>query len=331
MFRQQIFLTGSTGMLGNYLARELSNKGYSVVALAEPYADTSSICDINNLTIVIGNILDSAFLSEAIRGCDYVIHAAASTSVVPARNKKVIEINLTGTLNIIEACCLNKIKRLVYVGSANSFGFGTMECPGDETKLCNSHSFGLDYIDSKFVAYKKVIEAVRENRINACVVCPTFMFGKFDSGKGSGSMIVAIAKGKLPGYTKGGRNFIYAKDVARAICNCVTMGENGEAYILGHQNLSYQNAFNLIAKTIGVKPPKIKIPGWAALFYGRINEAYCKLIGKNPTVTYALAKISNKGFYYDSTKAVLELQLPQTPIDVAIKECYMWLKTNNHF
>lgn len=330
MSREKIFLTGATGMQGSNLIRLLTDKGYFVKALAEPGADTSTIDNIKNTSVCFGNILSSQFLTEETRGIDYVIHAAASTSVVPARDKKVIEVNLYGTKNIISACHKNNVKKLIYVGSANSFGYGTFELPGNETSPFNSGKFGLDYIDSKYEAYKLVLKAANDSIVSACVVCPTFMFGKYDSGKGSGSMIIAVAKNKLPGYTNGGRNFVYVNDVAQAIANCIVLGKNGEAYVLGHQNLKYKDAFGIIGAVIGTTPPKIYIPSWASLSYGLLNEYFCFLLKKKPTVTFAISKIGNEGFYYDCTKAVVELKMPQSPIDVAIRECYEWLKLKNH-
>ena len=157
-------------------------------------------------------------------------------------------------------------------------------------------------------------------------MCPTCMLGKYDSKPGSGAMIVSLHSQKLPGYSRGGRNYVYAGDVAVSVVNAIEFGRIGEAYILGNQNMNYKTAFNLIAKTIGVLPPRIGLPGSVVLLYGVICTCINKLTKKTVPNNIPMAKIANEGFYYDCSKAINELKLPQTPIEIAIRECFLWLK-----
>jgi dihydroflavonol-4-reductase len=143
-------------------------------------------------------------------------------------------------------------------------------------------------------------------------------------------MIIALYKGKVPGYTSGGRNYVCAKDAAVAIANALTRGRIGECYILGNQNLSYNEAFTKIAVTIGVKPPAIPIPSVFAKLYGMIGTITGKLSGKTPAISYPLSRIACDEHYFSAAKAVKELELPQTPVEVGIKECFEWLKENGY-
>lgn len=329
MKNSMVFLTGAEGFLGNHITRELLSRNYSVKALVEPGKSNLTLKGLNNVTVCYGNILDETFINEATANCDYIIHAAANTSIYPARNPRVKEINVNGTKNIIAATIKNKPKKLIHVGSVNSFGYGTLSFPGNETVPFNCAKFHLDYIESKYLAHQEVLKAVKSNQIPAVIVCPTFMLGKYDSKPGPGALIVSAYNNNLPGYTNGGRNYVYVNDVAAAIVNALVLGRIGESYILGHQNLNYKDSFELIARTIGVKSPTIHIPDNIIIVYGAINEFICKLLKIIPKVTYAIAQISTEGFYYDSSKAVTELNMPQTPIDIAIKECFTWLKENN--
>lgn len=328
MKNSTVFLTGAEGLLGNHITRKLISNNYKVKALVEPGKSNATLQELNNITICYGSILDAKYIERETKDCAYIIHAAASTSVYPARNLLVKEINVNGTKNIIEASIKNKSKKVIHIGSANSFGYGTIEFPGNETLPFNCGKFNLDYIDSKYLAHQEVIKAVKTQAVPAVIVCPTFMLGKYDSKPGSGALVASIFKKNLPGYTSGGRNYVYVNDVAVAVVNALTLGRIGESYILGHQNLNYKDAFELIASVVGVKGPAHHIPDKIALIYGAINEFICKTLHITPKVTYAIAQISTKEFYYDSSKAVSELKMPQTPIDIAIKDCFEWLKEN---
>ena len=230
----------------------------------------------------------------------------------------------------MDACKKNKVKRLIYVGTANSFGSGNLHNLGTEKNLYSSEHYGLDYMDSKYKAQLIVLENAKNGSLNAIVVNPTFMIGPFDSRPSSGEMVLSVFKRKIPGYTLGGKNFISVKDVAVAITNAITNARNGECYILGNENLTYKQAFEKIAKTIGVNPPRIKFPTKAVLAFGKINSFLATTFKYTTKMPYELTLLSSEIHYYSSAKARDELGLPQTPIEVAIKDCFEWFLENGY-
>lgn len=327
--KKKVFLTGAAGLLGSHVTRELLFRNYAVVAFVEHGKEPSTLLGLVDVTFVYGNILDREEVITASANCDYIIHAAASTAVIPARSQTVNSINVSGTQNIINAALTHSVKKLIYVGSANTFGYGSLQDPGNETRSFSGGKFGLDYIDSKYEAHQRVINAVKYNKLPAVIVCPTFMLGKYDSKPGSGAMVVSVHSEKLPGYSAGGRNYVYVADVAVAIVNAIELGKVGEAYILGNKNMDYKTAFGLIAKTIGAKAPAIKMPKLVVLIYGALCSFLYSVFKRPIPVNFQMARIANEGFYYDCSKAVNELRMPQTQIEIAISECYGWLKNQN--
>jgi dihydroflavonol-4-reductase len=283
----KILVTGADGLLGSNLVRELLARGSEVRALVESGRQQKTL---EGLTIekVQGNLLNSEDIVKVTLGCDAIIHCAASTSVWPTRSALVNRVNIEGTENIVNAVYQNKIKRLVYIGTANSFGFGSKEIPGTENNPYKSKKYGLDYMDSKYKAQQYVLREVKENKLPAIIVNPTFMFGPYDSKPSSGAMIIALYKGTVPGYTSGGRNYICAKDAAVAIVNALTKGQVGECYILGNQNLSYKEVFAKIGNALSVKPPVIPIPSIFAKLYGGMGSFVGKVTGKAPAISYPL-------------------------------------------
>jgi dihydroflavonol-4-reductase len=220
-----ILVTGADGLLGSNLVRELLARKYTVRALLQPARNTATL---NGLDIDArpGDLLDAASVLSAAQGCDAVIHAAALTTVWPARSSLIRAVNVTGTQNVLDAVDACNIRRLIYVGSASSFGFGTKVKPGSEGNAFVSHKYGLDYIDSKREAQNLVLAAASRG-LPCVVVNPTFMFGAFDSLVGPSAMIRALVHGQLPGHTTGGRNFVCVRDVATGIANALTMGRPG--------------------------------------------------------------------------------------------------------
>ncbi|MCD4770523.1 MAG: NAD-dependent epimerase/dehydratase family protein [Bacteroidales bacterium] len=325
----KILLTGADGVLGNNLVRLLLDKGYTVKVLIQSGRRAVFLEELP-IEIVSGDILVTENVDDAVRGCDIVIHAAAKTDTYPTRDKSYWDINVEGTRNIISAVKKYNVKKLLHVGTANSFGPGTIDNPGTEKNPYNGDRYRLDYMSSKYKAQRVLLGEIRDNNLKAIILNPTFMIGPYDSKPSSGAMILAVNSGKVPGYPPGGRNFVYVGDVATAIVNAIELGRIGEAYILGHENLNYKEIFSKMSTILGVKAPGMKMPGWATLAYGRIMSGIATVFRMNPGVCFPLALISTEDHYYTSGKAITELNMPQTPITEAIKESVSWFKENGY-
>jgi len=325
----KILVTGADGLLGSNLVRELLQQGHQVKAFVQPGRQQKTLAGLA-IEKFSGDLLNASDVIMAVEDCQAIIHAAAHTGVWPTRSEVINRVNLESTKNILAAAKHAGVQKLIYVGTANSFGFGSKQQPGVEGNPYRSAAYQLDYMDSKYKAQQLVLKEAKENSLPAVIVNPTFMFGPYDSTPSSGAMILALYKGKVPGYSVGGRNYICAKDAARGIANALTMGRNGECYILGNENLSYNEAFTKISTTIGVKPPSNRIPPWVAKVYGKVSSIAANITGKAPAVSYPLALISCHEHYYSPAKAVKELQLPQTPVEQGIRESFEWLKENGY-
>ncbi len=325
----KILVTGPDGLLGSSLVRELLKDGYEVKAFVFPGSRSQTLEGLP-IERFYGTILKQSDLLEAMAGCDAVIHAAANTNVWPTRSEKIRQVNFLGTQNAVEAALQRGVKRFIYVSSASSYHHGSKQTPGNETQPFTGSMYRLDYIDSKYQAQEYVLEAVRKRGLPGVVINPTFMFGEFDSMPSSGRMILAIYHGKVPGYTGGGKNFVYARDVARAIVNALTLGRIGECYIAGNVNLHYKELFEIIAREVGVKPPRMRFPAPFMRLVGWFGTASGKLFRRAPAINHSTAQISCDSQFYSPEKAVRELKMPQTEIASAIRSAFEWLKSNNY-
>ena len=325
----RVLITGPDGLLGSNIVRVFLERGYQVRTFQLPNSPSKTL-DGLDIERVYGNLLKTEDVVAAAKDCEVVVHAGANTSVWPLRSKIIRDVNIVGTENIIQACQEHQVKRLIYVSSAASFQFGTKEQPGSEESPFMGDIYGLDYIASKSEAHLIVEKTVKEQGLPAVIICPTFMFGPYDSKPSAGQMIVGLVDGKIPGYAPGGKNFVHVRDVATAVANAVDKGRIGESYIAGHENLSYKEIFQKIEAVTGAKTPRLPMPGPAIKFFGWANLTLARIFKFTPAVTYPLAKISTDGQYFTAAKAVKELDMPQTPIEEAISEAYNWLKANGY-
>ncbi|MEA1876657.1 MAG: NAD-dependent epimerase/dehydratase family protein, partial [Bacteroidota bacterium] len=88
----KVFITGGAGLLGSNIIRELLNRNYEIVCLVEKGSVTFTI-DQLPIRIITGDILDPDSYESEMKTCEFIIHAAASTSVWPVRSELVNQIN----------------------------------------------------------------------------------------------------------------------------------------------------------------------------------------------------------------------------------------------
>ncbi|MEA1910390.1 MAG: NAD-dependent epimerase/dehydratase family protein [Spirochaetota bacterium] len=325
----KVFVTGADGMLGSHICRELIRKNYSVRALIQEERSTGTLEGLK-IDKIYGDILDYEMILKGLGDCDALINVAASTQVWPSRSRHIWAINYDAVKLLAKAALSVKIDKFIHIGTATSFAPGSKKEPGTEFNEYTDFKYKLDYQDSKFAAQKYLLDLHKSENFPVCIVNPTFMFGAYDSKPGAGQMISSIFNGNVPGYTRGGKSYIAAKDVAVGVVNALNKGRNGECYLTSGVNLNYQEAFSRIADVINTNPPCKYIPGIFVNIFGLIGSFFGTVLKFNPKISFPMARISNADCYYSNKKAVQELDLPQTPLEEAIEECYTWLHENGY-
>jgi UDP-glucose 4-epimerase len=111
----KVLITGSSGHLGEALARALTEKGIDYIGV-----------DIlpSAFTTHIGSITNKAFIGEVVNEVDFVLHTATlhKPHVGTHSNQEFIDTNVTGTLNLLEEAYRKKVKGFIYTSTTSTFG-----------------------------------------------------------------------------------------------------------------------------------------------------------------------------------------------------------------
>ena len=83
-----------------------------------------------------------------------------------------------------------------------------------------------------------------------------------------------------------------------------------------------------LAEITSINAPKIVLPFWIPLLIAWLDEKVLPVLGKSPSIPLDGVKMSKQSMYYDSSKAVQELGLPQSPIRQALADAIDWFQTN---
>jgi dihydroflavonol-4-reductase len=322
------FVTGGAGFMGSAIVRELLKEGEEVKVLIRKTSDTRNI-DALEVERVVGDIRDSDSMKKALKGCDTLYFTAAFFAHWTPDKRLPYAVNVDGTKASLQAALEAGIQKVVYTSTNNTLGaHGAI--PVDETAEFNHWKTGDHYSMSKYLAEIEARSFVIKG-LPIVIVNPTLVIGTHDiKPTPSGQMIIDVATGKMPGYIEGGTNVIDVEDVARGHILAAKKGTVGERYLFGNKNIAVSDYFKLIADIAGVKPPTMKIPYHLAVALGYVFELGALITKKPPVVTASEVRIGKKQEYYDCSKAVQELGLPQTPIEIAINKAINWFRENGY-
>jgi nucleoside-diphosphate-sugar epimerase len=124
----KIVVTGGAGFIGSHLVPVLLANGYSVDvfdSLCSGKVENLKHClDNPQFHFIKADIRDKAALLESFRDVDAVVHLAALIDVAASVSNPALthEVNVTGTLNVLQAAARNNIKRVVFASSTAVYG-----------------------------------------------------------------------------------------------------------------------------------------------------------------------------------------------------------------
>jgi nucleoside-diphosphate-sugar epimerase len=120
----RVFVTGSAGHLGEALIRTLRSTGHHDVVGLDVMA--------SHFTSEVGSILDRSFVKRCMKGMDAVFHTATlhKPHVITHSRQHFVDINITGTLNLLEEAASVGIQSFVFTSTTSAFGAALMPPAG---------------------------------------------------------------------------------------------------------------------------------------------------------------------------------------------------------
>jgi dihydroflavonol-4-reductase len=330
---RRAFVTGGTGFIGANLVRLLVQEGYKVRALVRHSSCLDNLRSLD-VEIVKGN-LSNPDLWKQMLGCQVLFHVAARYSLWQADREQLYQDNVLGTRNVLAAANRANIERIVYTSSVAAIGVGSSDVNSSsilgkiEKGVDETYQSPLDqlighYKQSKFLAEQEAKHAVELGQ-DVVIVNPSTPIGPWDiKPTPTGDIILRFLRRKMPFYLDTGLNFIDVRDVAWGHILALEKGQKGDRYILGHQNLTLKQLLDQLAEITNLSAPKSSIPAWLPFSVAWIDERILAPLGKQPSVPLDGVRMANQRMYYDASKAVRELGLPQSPIFTALKDSVDW-------
>lgn len=322
-------VTGGTGFIGSNIALRLVERGWQARILARPEAD-HVLLEGGPFEFVHGDVLQPESLPPAFQGVDAVFHAAGVVDYWRQGVERMYTVNVEGTRNVAEAALRAGIPRFVHISSTAAMGIHPDEVV-DEHCTFNIKPERFVYGHSKYLAEGVVLDAVSRG-LPAVIVNPTTVIGPRDIRKVSSGMVVEVVKHCVPPMIPpGGTNVVPICDAAQGAIEACLKGRVGERYILGGENMTNQQLYQTIANVIGCGMKMRVMPRWQVSFLALLTDMLQPQTSGPVPLTGDRLRLESQMFYFDSSKARVAFQMPNTPLRVTIGRTFEWYESMGEF
>jgi len=225
MSYNRILVIGGAGFIGSHLLDELVKEDFEVIVFDD--LSTGRIENISHhlekrkIRFIEGDVRRRKDVEEALEGVEVVFHLAAITSVPYSvkHSKVTYEVNVNGTINLLEACLRNRVEKFIYLSTCAVYGEPEY-LPVDEKHPTNPIS---PYAESKLKAEQACMKFQEAYGLKTVVLRPFNIYGSRQRNDWYGGVIAnfieRLREGKPPliyGDGKQTRDFIYIDDAIRA-------------------------------------------------------------------------------------------------------------------
>lgn len=334
-----ILLTGGTGFIGSHLLYHLVSAGKKVRAIKR---DTSSLAQLqktfayystspekllDKIEWIEGDVLDISSLLKAFAGIQQLYHTAAVVSFHGTDKQQLIQTNIKGTANVVNAALEMKVGKLCHVSSIGALGRAASNGIVDENCQWSSKKSSV-YSTSKHEAEREVWRGIAEG-LNAVIVNPSIVLGPGNWNAGSPQVFQTMWKG-LKFYTGGSNGFVDVNDVAKAMIILMEGKFQGECYILNSENITYQNFFGWMADAMKLPKPKYKAGPFLSGLSWRVLKLLTFFTGKRSSITKETAETANQQYRYSNQKFVAATGIEFIPVKQSIEQTVKFFLLDNN-
>jgi dihydroflavonol-4-reductase len=322
-----VLVTGGTGFLGSYIIKELVERNYPVRAIRRsrkiPFYIPGRIFE--KVQWVEGDILDPVSLEEAMINIDAVIHSAAIISFHKADKKKMYQVNVQGTANVVNAAIEKNISRLVHISSVAALGRSKSGGHINEEREWQQSNINTHYAISKYKAEMEVWRGIGEG-LSAVIINPSTVLGYGDWDTSS-CRIFKTVYNEFPWYSTGINGFVDIEDVARTTVLLMQSDIREQRFIANGDNWSFQQLLNTIADGFGKKHPHRRATPFVGSLAWRMEKFKTLFSGEMPLLTRESAKVAHSHTFFENDKLLKAFpQFSFTPLQESIqKTCKKYL------
>ncbi len=310
---KRILITGGTGFLGTHIVRQFLDAGETnLKVMASRVPEWMKDAGIK---AVEGSVTDREAVAKACKNVSAIFHLAGKVSRDNDDAAAMNKIHLEGTRVLCEAAVEAGVSTMILASSS-----GTIAVTEDEQVVDETYPQPMDiltrwaYYASKYYQERAAIENWRGDDRRLVIMNPSLLLGPDDERLSSTKPVLDFLGRKVPYSPGGGLNFVDVRDAAAAFITALEKGRHQERYLLGAENMTFEQFFGRLARLSGVSAPMLKVPKRFAMAGSSLINSFYKNWGKTSPVMPNEVEQAEYFWYFDSSKASEELDfMPRDP------------------
>lgn len=314
-------VTGGTGFLGAYIIRDLVLRGYRVRALRRSHSLPSYIepSILERVEWIEGDIHDVVALEDSMRGAWAVIHSAAVVSFRKKDRKRMYQVNVEGTANVVNIALEQGVKRFIHISSVAALGRSMEGGHVDEEKKWEETKVNTHYARSKMKAELQVWRGFSEG-LEGVILNPSTILGYGNWNNGSCTIFRNVHRG-FDWYTDGINGFVDVEDVSRVTVAMLDSQITGERFIVNGENWAFKKLQDEIARAFNRPGPRRAAgPGILGLGW-RLEKIRSFFSHRTPLLTRESVRVAVSRTHFDNNKLLSALPGFQfTPLERSIAQ-----------
>lgn len=320
------FVTGATGFAGTNLCRALRAKGHDVRGLARRTSKTEAL-RATGVDIIEGDVRDVDSMARGMDGADVVFHLAAIFREAGKSDAEYEAVNVGGTRNALEAAARCKVPRFLHCSTVGVLGdTGTAPATEERPPVAAEDSYNR----TKLAAERVAQESFARLNLKGTIVRPSAGYGPGEERYVK--LFKGIARNQFVMIGNGAtmQNLAYIDDLCEGLILAGTKPEAaGETFILaGEDNVTLADLCTRIARIVGGKPWRFKVPAVPVMAAAAACELLCKPLGIEPPLHRRRVGFFTIHRAFDIAKArrVLGFQ-PKVSLDQGLKTTAEWYRS----
>jgi nucleoside-diphosphate-sugar epimerase len=313
----QVFITGASGFIGRALYDRYAAEGHDVRGcdlLADPERN-----------IVEGDVATSGPWQDHARGCELVIHTAATVSLRLERPGEIWRSNVLGTANAVAAAERASVQRFVHFSSVTVFGFEFPDGVDERYPVRNTY---VPYPDTKIASEQVVLQAHLDGRVPATIVRPGDVYGpRSRVWARIPAELIRARRFMLPGGGRGIHSPVYIDNLIDGVVLAASSPEAlGQVFTLSDGiGVPYREFFGPYAELVGRR--LITMPAPAAIGLSAVIQRVARLAPGDNEVNPASARYLLRKGTYSIAKAreVLGWE-PRVGLEEGLARTIAWLR-----
>lgn len=324
---KRILITGGTGFLGAHIVRQFldaGEKNLKVMASRVPEWMKDA-----GVKAVEGSVTNRDDVAKACKNVSAIFHLAGKVSRDNDDAMSMNNVHLAGTRLLCEAAKEAGVETMILASSSGTIALSEDEQVFDETFPQPVDVFSQwAYYASKYYQERTAINEFDGEGRRLVILNPSLLLGPDDERLSSTKPVLDFLARKIPYSPGGGLNFVDARDAAAAFIAALEKGRHQEKYLLGAANMTFEQFFGRLERLSGVAAPKLKVPKQLAVAGSSIINSVFKNWGKTSPVSSNEVEQAEYFWYFDSTKAIEELEFTPRDPQETLNDTITYLREN---